>query len=102
VPKSENEGKKVPLTAETDGKLEKMAKAEGITPSERTSRIIKEETGHKEREENKLAFPVEGQVNAYKFIHLSNGVATTFGIKRGEITPILIDFQDGKLIISKK
>jgi hypothetical protein len=40
-------------------------------------------------------------VNAYGFIHLSNGVAEAFGVQKGQKMPISIDFKDGNMIISK-
>jgi len=52
-------------------------------------------------EPKSVTFPVEGTVNAYGFIHLSNGVAEAFGAARGKKTPITIDLKDGNLIISK-
>jgi len=49
----------------------------------------------------KPTFPAKGMVNAYGFIHLSNGVAEDFGAPKGQKTPITIDLKDGSLIISK-
>ena len=46
-------------------------------------------------------FPAKGAVNAYGFIHLSNGIAEAFGVFRGQKTPITIDLQEGVLIIKK-
>jgi len=46
-------------------------------------------------------FPAKGSVNAYGFIHLSNGIAEAFGAKKDVKTPITIDLKDGNLIISK-
>ena len=54
-----------------------------------------------EKQTQKATFPVEGTVNAYGFIHLSNGVAEEFGVQKGQKMPITINFKDSNLVISK-
>jgi len=66
-------------------------------PKAKRQRKPKATTVRKEGE----TFPMKGSVNAYGFIHLSNGVAEAFGAQRGEKMPITIDLKDGKLIIAK-
>jgi len=46
-------------------------------------------------------FPAKGMVNAYGFIHISNGIAEAFGSPKGKKTDVTIDFKEGNLIISK-
>ena len=50
---------------------------------------------------DKPIFPAKSTVNAYGFIHLSNGVAEAFGVSRGKKTPITIDLNEGALVIRK-
>jgi hypothetical protein len=50
---------------------------------------------------DKPIFPAKSTVNAYGFIHLSNGVREAFGAKDGVKTPITIDLQGDALIIKK-
>ena len=47
------------------------------------------------------AFPAEGFVNPWGFIHLNSKVAEAFGATKGQKTPITIDLQEGTLIIKK-
>ena len=101
--------KKTPLKKEAHDKLEAQAKVEGKTPDELASEIVLEKaTPEKERKgksgEKKsetAVFPAKGMINAYGFLHLSNGVAEAFGAPRDKKTPVAIDFKDGNLIISK-
>jgi hypothetical protein len=48
-----------------------------------------------------LAFPTEGFVNKWGFIHLKSKVAEAFGAIKGQKTPITIDLQEGALVIKK-
>jgi len=96
--------KKIPLKKEVHEKLEAQAKAEGKTPDELASEVLPEKTGHKGKSTEKKSetpFPAKGMINAYGFLHLSNGVAEAFGVPRGKKTPVTIDFKDGNLIISR-
>ena len=111
--------KKIPLKKEVYDKLADQAKTEGKTPDELASKIVLEkataETSKPAKKERKgksaekkseaqketLVFPAKGMVNAYGFLHLSNGVAHAFGVPRGKKTPITIDFQEGALVIKK-
>jgi len=52
-------------------------------------------------EKKSETFPAEGMVNAYGFLHLSNGVAEAFGAARGKKTPVTIDFENGALVVRK-
>lgn len=54
-----------------------------------------------EKTTEKSVFPAKGMVNAYGFLHLSNGVAEAFSVPRGKKTPVTIDFEDSNLIISR-
>ena len=101
--------KKIPLKKEVYDKLESQAQDEGKTPDELASEIVTEKSGAQKKkgakkahtESEKSAFPAKGMVNAYGFLHLSNGVAQVFGVPRGKKTPVTIDFKDGSLIVSK-
>jgi len=111
--------KKIPLKKEVHDKLEAQAKAEGKSPDELASEIVLEkatpETGEPAKKERKgksaekkseaqketAVFPAKGMINAYGFLHLSNGVAEAFGAPRDKKTPIAIDFKEGALIIRK-
>ena len=48
-----------------------------------------------------LAFPTEGFVNKWGFIHLKSKVAEAFGAIKGQKTPITIDLQEDALVIKK-
>jgi len=52
-------------------------------------------------ESKSATFPVEGFVNSWGFIRLSQRVAEAFGTLQGQKTPITIDLQEGALIIKK-
>jgi hypothetical protein len=122
------EKKRIILAKGTQEKLEAKAAAEGKTADELATEIILEksapvpvaepttakptETVKKRRgkfaekksetpEAEKSVFPAKGMVNAYGFLHLSNGVATAFGTPKGKKTAVTIDFKDGNLIISR-
>jgi hypothetical protein len=102
--KRENEEKRVPLTTGTANKLEKMAKAEGISPNEKAAKTIREKMGHKDPEtaEEKPIWPREAFINEYKFLHLNGEVAKAFGVVKGKKVAVLVDFKDGALIIKRK
>jgi hypothetical protein len=95
--------KKIVLAKGTQEKLEAQAKAEGKTPDQLASEIVLDKTKGKsaEKKSETPVFPAKGMVNAYGFLHLSNGVAEAFGTSRGKKTPVIIDFKEGALIISK-
>jgi len=111
--------KKVFLTKGVQEKLENAAKAIGSTADELASKIVLEkataETGKPAKKERKgksaekkseaqretAIFPAKGMVNAYGFLHLSNGVAEAFGVPPGKTVPVTISFVDGNLVIGK-
>lgn len=64
-----------------------------------TKKTVEKKT--KRKENSKVAFPVEGTVNKWGFIHLSNEVSTAFGAVKGQKTSINIDMQDDALIVKK-
>jgi hypothetical protein len=111
--------KRVPLKQEVYEKLGDKAKAVVKTPDELGSEIVLEkataETGEPAKKERKgksaekkseaqketAVFPAKGMINAYGFLHLSNGVAEAFGVPKDKKTPVAIDFKEGALIIRK-
>ena len=98
--------KKIPLPKNVYAKLEKAAKAEGLTPDEKASQIILKKTKSKAKEptkseEKKAAFPVKAFVNPWSFIHLKADVLAAFETAKGQKTPITVDLKDGSLIIKK-
>ena len=46
-------------------------------------------------------FPIEAFVNPLGFIYLSKEILSTFGVAKGQKTPITVDIQDNSLIIRK-
>jgi len=79
-------------------------KVEELPTAEKPKGKVKGKAKQKAKAEaqtDKAIFPAKGTVNAYGFIHLSNGVAEAFGAKKDVKTPITIDLKDGNLIISK-
>jgi len=59
------------------------------------------EAKKKTKENSKVAFPVEGTINKWGFIHLSQRAVEAFGAVKGQRTPITIDLHEGALIIKK-
>lgn len=79
----------------------KDEKFEATVPEEQPKKRQKKTKEAKTVEPKTQTFPVKGTVNAYGFIHLSNGIASAFGAPKGTKTPIIIDLQEGALIIRK-
>jgi len=84
------------IATEAPVKVEELPTAEKPKAKRQRKSTVKAEG-----ETHKQIFPAKGTVNAYGFIHLSNGIAEAFGAKDGVKTPITIDLKDGNLIISK-
>jgi len=97
IPKTDKEPE--PITAEEQPEEAPSSVEPVKVKGKRKSKVAKEGKAHVEAD--KPTFPAKGTVNAYGFIHLSNGVAEAFGAPRGQKTTVTIDFEEGKLIISK-
>jgi hypothetical protein len=61
----------------------------------------KKKTEKKPEKNSKVAFPVEGTINKWGFIHLSQRAVEAFGANKGTKTAITIDLQDDALIVKK-
>jgi len=85
--------------SETENKQTVQSEVEEKKPKRQKRQKTKQPT--QTVEPKSATFPVEGFVNSWGFVRLSQKVTEAFGAQKGQKTPITIDPQEGALVIKK-